>query len=220
MALGGKKWQEAEEACMMWSFINCTHHQIVLGMSNCGWYVRGMWYTWHKNAQRVLMRKTWEKKTTCKKPERKRPLARNLREKTTCKKKPERKRPLAKNLREKDHLQKTWEKKTTYKKPERKRPLAKNLREKDHLQKTWEKKITCKKKPERKRPLAKKNLREKDNLQKNLREKDHLQNLGVDGILKWVVKMQGSKFEYLEWQQQIKVTLIQELIKIKTVNFN
>ena len=84
-----------------------------------------------------------------------------------------------------------------------------NLREKDHLQETWEK-----------RPLAKKNLREKDNLQKNLREKDHLQNLGVDGILKWVVKMQGSKFEYLEWQQQIKVTLIQELIKIKTVNFN
>jgi hypothetical protein len=33
---------------------------------------------------------------------------------------------------------------------------------------------------------------------KNLKEEDHLQNLGVDGILKWVLKMQGSRFEYLE----------------------
>jgi hypothetical protein len=34
--------------------------------------------------------------------------------------------------------------------------------------------------------------------EENPREKDHLQNLGVDGILKWVLKIQGSMFEYLE----------------------
>ena len=82
---------------MMWSFITCTHHQIVLGRSNRGWYVRGM-------GQKCT--EGYDKK--------------------------------------------------------------------------------------------------------NLKEEDHLQNLGVDGILKWVLKMQGSRFEYLEWQQQIKVTLIQE----------
>jgi hypothetical protein len=32
----------------------------------------------------------------------------------------------------------------------------------------------------------------------NLREEDHSQNLGADGILKWVLKTQGSWFEYLE----------------------
>jgi len=34
--------------------------------------------------------------------------------------------------------------------------------------------------------------------EENLRKKDNFQNLGVDGILKWVLKMQGSRFEYLE----------------------
>jgi hypothetical protein len=34
--------------------------------------------------------------------------------------------------------------------------------------------------------------------EENLREKDHSQNLGADGILKWVLKTRGSRFEYLE----------------------
>jgi len=34
--------------------------------------------------------------------------------------------------------------------------------------------------------------------EENLREKDHSQNLGVDGILKWVLKTQRNRFQYLE----------------------